>query len=92
MMARKRKGFPLQVFRAAVFLWGFLFVASPAPSPGLIVVPTAKNGPVFGVNSAGKLRFDSAKSTRRAHFGMRKSVCTPENRYTEQQVRLLEQF
>ena len=30
------------------------FVASPAPSPGLIVVPTAKNGPVFGVNSAGK--------------------------------------
>jgi outer membrane protein assembly factor BamB len=28
----------------------FRFVASPAASPGLIVVPSAKNGPVLGIN------------------------------------------
>jgi len=47
----------------------FRFVASPVASPGLIVVPSAKNGPVLGINPVGT-KGDITNTSKNFHWKM----------------------
>jgi len=51
------------------------FVASPVATPGLIVVPTAKNGQVVGVDPAAKGKIDRERNT---HERWRRAKGTPD--------------
>ncbi|MGH7596019.1 MAG: PQQ-binding-like beta-propeller repeat protein, partial [bacterium] len=51
----------------------FRFVASPVASPGLVVVPSAKNGPVLGINPKGA-KGDLTSSTANYHWKMTDST------------------
>ena len=71
MMARKRKGFLFQVFRAAVFLWGFLFVASPAPA--LAIETLAKQAVMMDITT-GEVLFDKSSGEPMSPASMSKMM------------------